>query len=405
MLTEQLDLRSGGTPWDDKDWTCPPSDPLPDERRDVAIIGAGITGAIVAERLSAEGHSVILLDRRPPGMGSTAASTAQIMWAMDVPLSQLAQSIGENEAARRWQRVYAAVRDFAERLDALKIAAGKATCPAVYLEGSMLDAEALREEALLQGRHGLPSEYLTADEAERRFGLSQRAAIVSTDGFTIDPVATTHGLLEVARSRGASICYPVNVTAISKTEKGACLSLEDGRSLNAGAVIVASGYERAALLLPPAFALLSTFVIASAPATAPLWRERAMIWEAADPYLYFRTDGDGRVIVGGEDEDICNPDRRDELVAEKSGTIAAKAGRVLGVPPLVIDKAWSATFGSSPDGLPAIGRTAHMPHVWLAAGFGGNGISFSALASSILAKALTNEPDPDADCFDPYRFS
>lgn len=405
MLTESLDLRSGDTPWDDKVWNGPPADPLPDDRRDIAIIGAGITGAVIAERLSAEGYSVTLLDRRAPGMGSTAASTAQIMWAMDVPLSQLALRIGEGEAARRWQRVHASVCDFAERLDALKIAAGKSACPTVYLEGSMLDAEALCCEAELHRRHGLPSEYLSANDVQRRFGLSPRAAIVSTGGFTIDPVATAHGLLEAARLRGANICYPVDVTRIRETDDGVCLSLADGRCLNAGDVIVATGYERAPLLLPPAFALLSTFVIASAPATAPLWRERAMIWEAADPYLYFRTDGDGRIIVGGEDEETCNADRRDELVAEKSGTISVKAGIRLGTPPLVIDKAWSATFGSSPDGLPAIGRTAHMPHVWLAAGFGGNGIAFSALASNILATGLAGAVDPDADCFDPYRFS
>ncbi|MET0588726.1 MAG: hypothetical protein ABWZ75_09405 [Novosphingobium sp.] len=55
--------------------------------------------------------------------------------------------------------------------------------------------------------------------------------------------------------------------------------------------------------------------------------------------------------------------------------------------------------------LAALGRTAHIPHVWLAAGFGGNGITFSAWASSILTQALADEPDPDAECFDPYRFS
>lgn len=405
MLTEKLDLRSGDTPWDDKVWTCPPSDPLPDFRHDVAIIGSGITGAIIAERLSAEGHSVVLFDRRPPGMGSTAASTAQIMWAMDVPLTHLALRIGEAEAARRWRRVYAATRNFAERLDAQAIAAGKSACPTVYLEGNMLNAQALRDEAQLHRRHALPSEFLPADEVERRFGISPRAAIVSGEGFTIDPVAATHGLLDAARARGASICYPLDVAGISENGAGVRISLSDGRNLDASDVILATGYEKAPLFLPPAFSLLSTFVMATPAATAPLWRQHAMIWEAADPYLYFRVDADGRVIVGGEDEDTCNSGRRDELVFEKSGIIAARAGNVLGTGALAIDKAWSAIFGSSPDGLPAIGRAAHISHVWLAAGFGGNGITFSALASEILAAALAGRDDPDAECFDPYRFS
>jgi len=41
--------------------------------------------------------------------------------------------------------------------------------------------------------------------------------------------------------------------------------------------------------------------IATSPGCAPLWRENAMIWEAASPYLYARATADGRIIAGGED--------------------------------------------------------------------------------------------------------
>ena len=49
-------------------------------RADVVIVGAGITGALVAEIATARGLSVILLDRRPPFHGSTAASTALLQF-------------------------------------------------------------------------------------------------------------------------------------------------------------------------------------------------------------------------------------------------------------------------------------------------------------------------------------
>lgn len=65
---------------------------------------------------------------------------------------------------------------------------------------------------------------------------------------------------------------------------------------------------------------------------------------------------------------------------------------------------WAAMFGKSPDGLPAIGRAANSERLWLASGFGGNGVSFAALAAEIVAGALTGSPDADAACFDPYRF-
>ena len=66
--------------------------------------------------------------------------------------------------------------------------------------------------------------------------------------------------------------------------------------------------------------------------------------------------------------------------------------------------AWAATFGGSPDGLPAIGPVRGEDHVWLAGGFGGNGVTFASLAAELITKALGGAPDPDADAFDPYRF-
>jgi glycine/D-amino acid oxidase-like deaminating enzyme len=43
--------------------------------------------------------------------------------------------------------------------------------------------------------------------------------------------------------------------------------------------------------------------------------------------------------------------------------------------------------------------------LWLASGFGGNGITFAALAAELLTAELTGQPDPDIECFDPYRFN
>lgn len=405
MLTEHRDLRSGQPSWTDDAWPLPVADPLPEAVCDIAIIGSGIMGAVLAERLSADGHSIVMLDRRPPGLGSTAASTAELMWAMDVPLATLAKDLGDEEAGRRWRRVYAEVRRLAERIDTLGLPCDRVDRPTVYLAGKELDETGLRAECALHRRFGLPSIFLEPAAAGERFGIEPRAAIVSDGGFEVDPVKLTHGLLTAAQSRGTKLCFPVNVTSITERPNWAKLSLENGSAVRAGQVILASGYERAPLFLPGDFSLLSTFVMATPPGTAPLWKENAMIWEASDPYLYIRTDADGRIIAGGEDEDFVDPKVRDAAIGKKAAVIAAKAGALLGVGPLQIDRTWAATFGSSPDGLPAIGRAANMERVWLSAGFGGNGIAFAALASEILAEAMRGRADQDAGCFDPYRFS
>lgn len=396
-LTERHDLRTGTPVWTDH--AAPPaSDALPD-RAEMAIVGAGIMGAMLADRLSGLGHDVVLVDRRPPASGSTAASTALVMWEMDVPLTRLARTVGADEAGTRWRRVYDAVQRLHPIVGAVDGTAPRS--PTVYLAGDLLDAEALRAEGEARRGFGLPSEFLDAGAVAERFGIAPRAALVSDGGYAVDPVALTCGLLARARANGARLCWPVDALRLD----GRAIVTDQGR-IAADRIILAGGYERARAFLPPAFSLLSSYAVATAPGATPCWREDAMLWEASDPYLYCRTDAEGRIIAGGEDEDFATPESaRDRRIGEKAGTIAAKLARMIGVDDLRVDRRWAATFGASPDGLPAIGRARNHEGLWLASGFGGNGVSFAALAAELLAAEFASAPDPLAAAFDPYRFA
>lgn len=50
------------------------------------------------------------------------------------------------------------------------------------------------------------------------------------------------------------------------------------------------------------------------------------------------------------------------------------------------------------------GGRRNYDRLWLASGFGGNGVSFAALAAELLAADFDGRPDPLAAAFDPYRF-
>ena len=402
-LTERRDLRGGRTSWRAEDIPIVQSDPLPEGRVEVAIIGAGIMGAAVAERLSAQGRRVAVLDRRPPAHGSTAASTALVMWGIDVPLSHLSLELGFDEAARRWNRVFVAVNDLAARIDEQGLDCDRIERPELYLAGTLLDEAGLREEVALRVRAGLPSVFIEAPEVAERYGIAPRAALLSRGAWEVNPVKLTTALLERARSSGCTVSWPIDVVAI-ESRKHLRLQLDDGRSLVAAHVVIAGGYERAPLFLPTDFSLKSSYAIATPRDTPPLWRERAMIWEASSSYTYARSTADGRIIAGGEDEDFTDPDKRDRLLPEKRDALAKKLAGLTRVADVPVDCVWSATFGSSPDGLPAIGPAANYDGVWLASGFGGNGISFAALGAEIIASDIAGKADPSAGYFDPYRF-
>lgn len=401
-LTEHHDLRGGSTPWDDGSYDTPASDHLPTTTVDVAICGAGITGAALAERLSAAGLSVAMLDRRPPGRGSTAASTALILWEADVPLTHLAKKIGEREAVRRWKAVHRASATLWHTIERCGIKSERTASPSLYIAGNILNPEALQTEAELRVRHGFPSAFLPADAAAERFGIAPRAAIISADSFELNPLQLTLALLAVARQRGVTISFPVDVTSLRDDSEGILLTSGQGE-LRARHVILATGYERSTFL-PADFSLSASYAIATPSGKAPLWKENAMIWEASEGYLYTRSDRDGRIIAGGGDESFLDARSRDARIAEKANALAANLQNLVGAA-IKPEECWAAIFGSSPDGLPAIGRASGYERLWLANGFGGNGITFAMLAAGLLTAELTGKPDPDFPCFDPYHFS
>src|SRR5512145_1325811 len=77
---------------------------LRDMETDVLVIGAGITGAMIADALCAANYRVVLADTRGPAQGSTLASTALVQYEIDTPLTVLAGKIGKRNAVRAWRR-------------------------------------------------------------------------------------------------------------------------------------------------------------------------------------------------------------------------------------------------------------------------------------------------------------
>ncbi len=109
-MARKLDLRSGRPVWYAYRAPRVASQPLVrDEKADVVVVGMGISGAMIAEALSAEGLSVVAIDRRGPLRGSTPATTALVQFEIDQPLTKLSLIIGKEKAERAWIRSRLAV--------------------------------------------------------------------------------------------------------------------------------------------------------------------------------------------------------------------------------------------------------------------------------------------------------
>ena len=129
----------------------------------------------------------------------------------------------------------------------------------------------------------------------------------------------------------------------------------------------------------------STYAFISEPlANLEWWKDRALIWGTGDPYPYMRTASDNRVIVGGEDDNVLDPKRRDKRIGNKTIRLARRFTALFPGVRLEPAFAWAGAFGSTKDGLGYIGCHPCFPRAYFALGFGGNGITFSEIASRIL---------------------
>jgi glycine/D-amino acid oxidase-like deaminating enzyme len=116
--TEQADLRGGRSPWFTRAEQRGRTDITDNLKCDALIVGGGITGSLVAERLTRQGLDVIVIDREFPGRGSTAASTSMLLWEIDRSLTQLTEAYGFERAshanrdiAYRWAGTFDTTRD------------------------------------------------------------------------------------------------------------------------------------------------------------------------------------------------------------------------------------------------------------------------------------------------------
>ena len=398
--TRSDDLRTGTPFWvKTANSTVPADRHLTRDRFDVIVVGAGISGALVAEALTRAGKSVLILDRRPPVRGSTPASTAMIQHEIDVPLTRLRRKIGE-KADRAWRRSVQAVDDLIKLTKKLELDCQMQAKPALYLAGNEMGARALRNEAQAREDIGIRADYLSRAELLARYGIDRPAAILSYASASANPAQLTAGLLQAAMARGAQVVSPVEVTDMAELPKGVALATKKGEVLVAGHAVFCTGYEYLPQMKTKSHHVTSTWALASAPMTGlPAWMRDVIVWEAADPYLYFRTDEAGRIIAGGEDEDAANTNDDPKKLERKARRIAAKLHELTGVDIGKPAYRWSAPFSVTKDGLPIIDRVPGFERIFAVMGFGGNGITFSMIGAQIIAAALAEKPDPDTDIF------
>lgn len=372
-------------------------------KTDIVIIGGGISGVLTAYYLTNAGYECILVDARSIGLGSTCASTSLLQYELDTPLSVLSEQIGYLSASR-------AYRMCSEAIDKIESISKKINFKlferqeSVYFAAFKKDTELLKSEFEYRKKAGFQVQLLDGDEIQKSFGFSAPSAILSTQGASTDAYMFTHALLQYSIKKGLAVFDRTVVTNIEYTKHGAVIKLGNGFNIDTNKIVNASGYEISEFIDQKIVKLNSTYAIASEniQSHVPVWKDRVLLWNTADPYLYMRLTLDNRVIVGGRDEGFYNTLRRDRLIKKKSALLKTDFSKLFPDIDLIPEFSWTGTFGTTKDALPYIGTYSKTPHTFYALGFGGNGITFSLIAAEILCDMISGKTNKDARL---YSFS
>lgn len=395
-----MSLRSGTSFWQSVGPAPLAAPPLAgDTKCEVVVVGAGITGALIAHRLVKEGVDTLVIDRRDLGAGSTAASTGLLQYEVDTPLVDLIRKVGEANAVHAYRRGLTAIDEIEQLTEELDETCGFARRDSIYFASRWWHKRQLRREFECRKAHGFAVELLDRGELSAVSSISAAMAMRSHGDAQIDPYRLTQALL-IAASRGGLRAHS-HVAMLGVEEKKTCVHVKTSQgNVSARRLIFATGYDSDRYLKTRPASLHSTYAATSEPiADFSGWPEGSLIWETARPYFYARQTHDGRAMIGGEDTIFSDDHERDGLVERKAARLQQRFAKLF--PDIRFEPAyaWAGTFGESKDGLAYIGQPDGRPNVFFAVGYGGNGITFSMIAARLITDLHFGRPNADAAVF------
>ena len=369
-----------------------------EKKADVLVVGAGITGALTAYLLAREGLHVIVVDKRHPGMGSTAASTALLQYEIDEPLHSLIELCGRERAEGSYRACYEAVNALAVIVHEEKVDADFDARSSLQYASFKKDVPGLKKEYAARRKLGFDIEMLGGDDIREQFGFSAPAALLSARAAQVDAYRLVHGLLALPYDNLETYdCC--EVLQIEDTRRGVRVHTTSG-VVQAGHAVLACGYETEKFLPFSCATIGATFALVTKPLPDKEVRaDLPLLWETKEPYLYVRVTSDNRIMAGGRDDESHNAARRDRDLPRKVKGLLGDLSVLFPDQGLVADYTWAGAFASTKDSLGYADKVPGKPRVYCNLGFGGNGILYSLIGGEIIRDSILGRDNGHKDLF------
>ncbi len=368
---------------------------------DIIIVGGGITGSLIAHQCIKDGYKTAVIDRREIANGSTSATTSMLQYEIDVKLYELIDLIGEKAAVASYKACHKSIDDLEKIVKEIKSDCGFKRKESLYFAAFKKDVLSLKKEYEARKKYGFDVKWLESKEIEEQFDLKTSfGGILSKQGGSIDAFKLAHDLLAYNHKKGLQIFDKNNIEKVEYTASNVTITTEYGFQIKAKKIIYCNGFESVELIKDKFVNLLSTYaMVGEVYEDVQKKLNETLFWNTAEPYIYMRTTDDGRLLIGGEDEDFVNPEKRDKLIEKKSEKLRKYLKKILPNYNFRTDFNWAGTFGETKDGLPYIGKHPDFKNTLFVLGFGGNGITFSVIGMELISELLKNNLPELCDYF------
>ncbi|GAO43082.1 FAD-dependent oxidoreductase [Flavihumibacter petaseus] len=364
-----------------------------DRAYEVIIVGGGITGISTALSLQRAGKKCLVLEAAQLGYGTTGGTTAHLNTLLDTPYSTIIKNFNEDTARHVASAASEAIAFIQQNMTSYHIDCGFEPADAWLMAQDKKQQEELQEIAVATRKAGLMMETgLTAP-----FNVPHIEAARISGQAKFHPLKYTFGLAAAFENLGGVIQLEERVLEVK--EKSPLSVITNRNEYSTTDLIYATH-------IPPGVNWLH---LRSSP-----WRSYAMAFTLADnnypadlfydmqdPYHYYRSqevDGQTYLIAGGYDHPTGVELNTNNPVRE----LEAHARHLFPVDQVVAK--WSSQYYEPADGLPYIGLLpGHGQHIYVATGFGGNGMTYSSVAALVLTDLILVNDHPYRKVFDPFR--
>ncbi|WP_336518511.1 FAD-dependent oxidoreductase [Pollutibacter soli] len=372
----------------------PVNKPDPKTIFDVIIVGGGITGVSTAYQLQKAGKKCLIIEAYNLCFGTTGGTTAHLNTLLDTPYSTIEKKFNEEKARLVADSVQDALKLIKANIRDLDIRCEYEDADAYLFatdDKQVKDLEKIVEATVEAGLH---MEFIDQIPISQEF---LKAAYITGQG-KFNPIPYVMSLAAEFEKLGGRMLTQSRVMEVK----------EEGDKLNVNTETDTWIADQLiyATHIPPGVNLLHLRCVP--------WRSYALaatladdnypddlIYDMEDPYHYYRTqtiNGEKFLIAGGKDHKTGH----EENTERPFQLLEAHVRKYFDIKHMVNE--WSSQYYESADGLPYIGHLPGTPErIFVATGFGGNGMIYSSVAAIVLRDMLTGLDSPYENLYDPNR--